>query len=102
VRPEQLKHLAGAGAAVIGRSHRRKPVRQSVGEIGHSLRERALHLAYGEFSSKFAACTGGAPFPRDPIVIEAERGDAPSPHPLVDGDNSDADSDGAKAVRPAL
>ena len=26
------------------------------------VRERALHLAYGEFSSKFAACTRSAPF----------------------------------------
>ena len=31
-------------------------------------RERALHLTYGEFSSKFAACTRAAPFLADPIV----------------------------------
>jgi phosphoserine aminotransferase len=43
------------------------------------VRERALHLTYGEFSSKFAACTRGAPFLADPIVIEAEPGDAPAP-----------------------
>ena len=43
------------------------------------VRERALHLAYGEFSSKFAACTRNAPFLADPIVIEAEPGDAPDP-----------------------
>ncbi len=43
------------------------------------VRERALHLAFGEFSSKFAACTRGAPFLRDPIVIEAPPGDAPEP-----------------------
>jgi len=43
------------------------------------VRERALHLVYGEFSSKFAACTRGAPFLADPIVIEAEPGDAPEP-----------------------
>ena len=43
------------------------------------VRERALHLVYGEFSSKFAACTRGAPFLRDPIVIEAQPGDAPEP-----------------------
>jgi phosphoserine aminotransferase len=43
------------------------------------VRERALHLAYGEFSSKFAAATRGAPFLRDPIVIEAPAGDAPEP-----------------------
>ena len=43
------------------------------------VKERALHLAYGEFSSKFAACTRGAPFLSDPIVIEAAPGDAPEP-----------------------
>ena len=43
------------------------------------VRERALHLTYGEFSSKFAACTRGAPFLADPIVVEAAAGDAPSP-----------------------
>jgi phosphoserine aminotransferase len=43
------------------------------------VRERALHLAYGEFSSKFAACTRGAPFLADPIMVEAEPGDAPAP-----------------------
>ncbi len=43
------------------------------------VRRRALHLTYGEFSSKFAACTRGAPFLEDPIVIEAQAGDAPAP-----------------------
>jgi phosphoserine aminotransferase len=43
------------------------------------VRERALHLTYGEFSSKFATCTRRAPFLADPIVIEAEPGDAPEP-----------------------
>ena len=43
------------------------------------VRERALHLSYGEFSSKFAACTRGAPFLSEPIVIEAAAGDAPEP-----------------------
>jgi phosphoserine aminotransferase len=41
--------------------------------------ERALHLTYGEFSSKFAACTRSAPFLSDPIVVEAPAGDAPAP-----------------------
>src|SRR4051812_23590630 len=40
---------------------------------------RALHLTYGEFSSKFANVTKAAPFLEDPIVIEAEPGDAPEP-----------------------
>src|SRR3954451_18856886 len=43
------------------------------------VRERALHLVYGEFSSKFAKVTQGAPFLQDAIVIEAEPGDAPEP-----------------------
>jgi len=43
------------------------------------VKERALHLTFGEFSSKFAACTRGAPFLADPIVVEAEPGDAPEP-----------------------
>jgi phosphoserine aminotransferase len=110
LRPEQLQHLAGAGAAVMGTSHRQKPVKQLVARIRSGLsdlfalpegyeialgnggttafwdaaacclvRERALHLTYGEFSSKFAACTRGAPFLADPIVIEADPGDAPEP-----------------------
>jgi len=52
------------------------------------VRERALHLTYGEFSSKFAACTRDAPFLRDPIVIEAEPGDAPDPA-LIDAGDAD-------------
>ena len=43
------------------------------------MRERALHLAYGEFSGKFAKVTAGAPFLAEPIVVEAEPGDAPEP-----------------------
>jgi phosphoserine aminotransferase len=38
---------------------------------------RALHLAYGEFSQKFASVTKDAPFLADPIVVKAEPGDAP-------------------------
>jgi phosphoserine aminotransferase len=110
VRREQLAHLAGEGAAVMGTSHRQAPVKQLVGRVRAGLRElflvpdgyevvlgnggttafwdaatcclvreRALNLVYGEFSSKFAACTRGAPFLADPIVIEAEPGDAPAP-----------------------
>jgi phosphoserine aminotransferase len=43
------------------------------------VRERPLHLTYGEFSSKFAKATAGAPFLADPIVIESDPGDAPAP-----------------------
>src|SRR4051794_30164799 len=44
------------------------------------IRERSLHLTFGEFSSKFAKVTKGAPFLADPIVVEADPGDAPAPH----------------------
>jgi phosphoserine aminotransferase len=43
------------------------------------VRERALHLSFGEFSGKFAKVTAGAPFLADPILVEAEPGDAPDP-----------------------
>jgi phosphoserine aminotransferase len=43
------------------------------------VRECALHLTYGEFSQKFAKATSGAPFLADPIVVEADPGDAPAP-----------------------
>ncbi|HYP55601.1 MAG TPA: phosphoserine transaminase [Solirubrobacterales bacterium] len=43
------------------------------------VRERALHLVYGEFSGKFAKATGGAPFLAEPVLVEAEPGDAPEP-----------------------
>jgi len=110
IRPAQLAHLAGDGAAVMGTSHRQKPVRELVGRVRAGLaellslpegyeivlgnggttafwdaatcglvRERALHLSYGEFSSKFASCTRGAPFVADPVVVEAPAGDAPDP-----------------------
>jgi phosphoserine aminotransferase len=42
------------------------------------VRRRALHLAYGEFSSKFAKVTAGAPFLDDSVVVTAEPGDAPA------------------------
>jgi phosphoserine aminotransferase len=43
------------------------------------VRERALHLVYGEFSGKFARVTAGAPFLENPFLGEAEPGDAPDP-----------------------
>ena len=43
------------------------------------VRERALHLTYGEFSQKFAKSTAAAPFLADPILVEAEPGSAPEP-----------------------
>jgi phosphoserine aminotransferase len=110
VRPAQLAYLAGPGAAVMGTSHRQKPVKQLVGRVragigelfslpdGYEValgnggttafwdaatcglvRERALHLTYGEFSSKFATCTTNAPFLSDPVIVDAPAGDAPEP-----------------------
>ena len=54
------------------------------------IRERSLHLTYGEFSSKFASCAKAAPFLRKPIVVEAEPGDAPAPGDGLGSDPVDA------------
>ncbi|WP_205698455.1 phosphoserine transaminase [Conexibacter sp. SYSU D00693] len=109
VRPEQLAHVADS-AAVMGTSHRQKPVKAVVGRVREGLsqlfslpdgyevalgnggttafwdalafgmvRDRSLHLTYGEFSSKFAKVTQGAPFLQDPVVVSADPGDAPAP-----------------------
>ncbi|GAY12831.1 phosphoserine transaminase [Pseudonocardia sp. N23] len=43
------------------------------------VRRRSLHLAYGEFSAKFADTTTGAPFLEDPIVVPSKPGTAPAP-----------------------
>ena len=84
VRPEQLAALASTGAALMGTSHRQKPVKDLVARVRAGLaelfnvpagyevalgnggatafwdaatfglvRERALHLTFGEFSAKF-------------------------------------------------
>jgi phosphoserine aminotransferase len=110
VRPDALARLASEGAALMGTSHRQKPVKALVGEIRAGLadlfslpvgyevalgnggatafwdaaafglvRERALHLSFGEFSQKFASVTTGAPFLKDPIKVSADPGDAPDP-----------------------
>jgi phosphoserine aminotransferase len=50
------------------------------------IRDRALHLSYGEFSQKFAKVTAAAPFLEDPVLIEAEPGDAPTPAGDPDAD----------------
>ena len=43
------------------------------------VRERAQHLAFGEFSSKFATVTNNAPFLGDSTVIKAEPGTLATP-----------------------
>ena len=47
--------------------------------IAGVIRERALHLSYGEFSSKIASGTRKAPFLAEPIIVETPAGDAPHP-----------------------
>ena len=110
VRPDALARLAGEHAALMGTSHRQKPVRDLVGRVragiaelfaapdGYEValgnggttafwdaaalslvRDRSLHLTYGEFSRKFADVARGAPFLDDPIVLQADPGDAPEP-----------------------
>jgi phosphoserine aminotransferase len=110
VRPAALAALASDGAALMGTSHRQKPVKALVGEIRAGLadlfslpdgyevalgnggatafwdaaafgliRERSLHLAFGEFSQKFASVSKGAPFLGEPVVVSADPGDAPDP-----------------------
>ena len=43
------------------------------------VRERSQHLAFGEFSSKFATSTKAAPWLADPSVITSEPGSLPEP-----------------------
>jgi phosphoserine aminotransferase len=43
------------------------------------IRERSAHLAFGEFSQKFATVSDGAPFLGDAAVVGAQPGDAPEP-----------------------
>lgn len=45
------------------------------------VRDRAQHLAFGEFSSKFATVTKNAPFLGEPTVVTAEPGSRPDPRP---------------------
>jgi phosphoserine aminotransferase len=42
------------------------------------IEQKSQHLAFGEFSSKFAECATRAPFLDDPSVISSEPGTAPS------------------------
>ena len=41
--------------------------------------QRSSHLSFGEFSSKFAKVTAGAPWLADPVVIESAPGTHPQP-----------------------
>jgi len=115
VRPEQLARVAES-AALMGTSHRQKPVKALVGGIRDGLRElfslpdgyevalgnggatafwdaaafglvrdKAHHGTFGEFSSKFAKVTEGAPFLGKPVLSTAEPGDAPVIHAVAEG-----------------
>jgi phosphoserine aminotransferase len=56
---------------------------------------RALHLAFGEFSQKFATVTSDAPFLEDPLVVKAEPGSAPGAEDVeaaLAGTDGDVDS----------
>jgi phosphoserine aminotransferase len=50
------------------------------------IRNRSLHLSFGEFSQKFASVSAGAPFLGDPIVVKADPGGAPAPSADPDAD----------------
>ena len=116
VRPEQLQALAAAGDLfgtshrqapvknLVGRV--RDGVRQLfsapdgyeviLGNGGSTafwdaaafglIDKRSLHLAYGEFSSKFASAVAKNPFVGDPVIVKADPGSAPEPQsdPSVD------------------
>ena len=71
------------------------------------VRTRSQHLAFGEFSAKFAAVTKGAPFLGDPTVISAPSGDAPEARVEADVDvyawahNETSTGVAVPVVRPA-
>jgi phosphoserine aminotransferase len=48
------------------------------------IERRSLHLAYGEFSQKFATAVERAPFLKAPVVVEAQPGDAPDAEDVRD------------------
>jgi len=43
--------------------------------------ERSQHCVFGEFSGKFAAAAGGAPFLREPVIVSSDPGSHPFPIP---------------------
>jgi phosphoserine aminotransferase len=108
VRPEQLARLASDGAAVMGTSHRQKPVKSLVGRVRSGLRDLFSlpegyevvlgnggttafwdALAFGLVRERAQAFTFGefsskfakavaTPYLRDPVVVKAEPGTAPA------------------------
>jgi len=47
------------------------------------IRDRSLHLSFGEFSAKFAAAASRAPWLAQPVIVPGEPGTAPEPHPVA-------------------
>ncbi|SIS16581.1 phosphoserine transaminase [Williamsia sterculiae] len=55
------------------------------------VKQKSLHLTYGEFSSKFATVTKGAPFLDAPTVISTDPGTAPDPNDITADQAGDVD-----------
>ncbi|HYQ67761.1 phosphoserine transaminase [Actinophytocola sp.] len=107
VRPEQLARLAAEGGALLGTSHRQKPVKSLVGRVRSGLRELFSlpedyevvlgnggttafwdALAFGLVREQAQAFTFGefsskfakavtTPYLKEPVVVKAEAGTAP-------------------------
>jgi phosphoserine aminotransferase len=63
------------------------------------IERRSAHLAFGEFSAKFAQVVKEAPFLDEPIVVKAEPGDAPEPAELDAAIEREGGPGGDAAVR---
>ncbi len=110
IQTSHLDALAATGSALMGTSHRQRPVKDTVGRVrdglasffdlpeGHQvvlgnggatafwdiacfglIREKSQHLAFGEFSSKFAGSAKQAPWLAEPSVVTSEPGSRPDP-----------------------
>jgi phosphoserine aminotransferase len=118
VRPEALQRLASEGAALMGTSHRQKPVKGLVDEIRSGLRELfstpdgyEVALGNGGATAFWDAAAFGlverralhltfgefshkfaqatsAPFLQEPTIVKAEAGDAPDPR-SIEADEAD-------------
>jgi phosphoserine aminotransferase len=116
VRPEQLARLAAEGGALLGTSHRQKPVKSLVGRVRSGLRELFSlpedyevvlgnggttafwdALAFGLVREQAQAFTFGefsskfakavtTPYLKEPVVVKAEPGTAPE---IVYADGAD-------------
>ncbi len=77
-----LRELFARPTGMRSRSATAAPPPSGTPRPSASIEHRALHLTYGEFSSKFAQVTAGAPFLQEPVVVSADPGDAPDPAAL--------------------